>query len=158
MEFFVGNLIVAGLSDWGCVLIPTGLPAELIPHIFSLCPATCVIIPAAPPFVNLFCKVFSVNWTVQAHRPGTAPSTQNSASRRQALPEGCAVIFVPVTAYAWNQSGTLCPHGCAGYWPGASRRSGRPAEWPAPWSRRRGRRCPPAAGGTAGSRRWKAPS
>ena len=32
MEFFVGNLIVAGLSDWGCVLIPTGLPAELIPH------------------------------------------------------------------------------------------------------------------------------
>ena len=58
MEFFVGNLIVAGLSDWGCVLIPTGLPAELIPHIFSLCPATCVIIPAAPPFVNLFCKVF----------------------------------------------------------------------------------------------------
>jgi hypothetical protein len=24
--------IVAGLSDWGCVLIPTGLPAELIPH------------------------------------------------------------------------------------------------------------------------------
>ena len=93
MEFFVGNLIVAGLSDWGCVLIPTGLPAELIPHIFSLCPATCVIIPAAPPFVNLFCKVFSVNWTVQAHRPGTAPSTQNSASRRQALPEGCAVIF-----------------------------------------------------------------
>ena len=34
MEFFVGNLIVAGLSDWGCVLIPTGLPAELIPHNF----------------------------------------------------------------------------------------------------------------------------
>ena len=32
MEFFVRNLIVAGLSDWGCVLIPTGLPAELIPH------------------------------------------------------------------------------------------------------------------------------
>ena len=158
---FCWELIVAGPSDWGCVLIPTGLPAELIPHnfpevetsgkemlkqetfyevqswgcvsallglpaeliphIFSLCPATCVIIPAAPPFVNLFCKVFSVNWTVQAHRPGTAPSTQNSASRRQALPEGCAVIFVPVTACAWNQSGTLCPHGCAGYWPGASR-------------------------------------
>ena len=118
---FCWELIVAGLSDWGCVLIPTGLPAELIPHIFSLCPATCVIIPAAPPFVNLFCKVFSVNWTVQAHRPGTAPSTQNSASRRQALPEGCAVLFVPVTACAWNQSGTLCPHGCAGYWPGASR-------------------------------------
>ena len=34
MEFFVRNLIVAGLSDWGCVLIPTGLPAELIPHNF----------------------------------------------------------------------------------------------------------------------------
>ena len=34
MEFFVRNLIVAGLSDWGCVLIPTGLPAELIPHDF----------------------------------------------------------------------------------------------------------------------------
>ena len=34
MEFFVGNLIVAGLSDWGCVLILTGLPAELIPHNF----------------------------------------------------------------------------------------------------------------------------
>ena len=32
MEFFVGNLIVAGLSNWGCVLILTGLPAELIPH------------------------------------------------------------------------------------------------------------------------------
>ena len=27
-------MIVAGLSDWGCVLIPTGLPAELIPHNF----------------------------------------------------------------------------------------------------------------------------
>ena len=25
-------MIVAGPSDWGCVLIPTGLPAELIPH------------------------------------------------------------------------------------------------------------------------------
>ena len=34
MEFFVGNLNVAELSDWGCVLIPTGLPAELIPHNF----------------------------------------------------------------------------------------------------------------------------
>ena len=34
MEFFVGNLIVAGLSDWGCVLIPTGLPAELNPQMF----------------------------------------------------------------------------------------------------------------------------
>ena len=34
MEFCVRNLIVAGLSDWGCVLIPTGLPAELIPHNF----------------------------------------------------------------------------------------------------------------------------
>ena len=27
-------MIVAGPSDWGCVLIPTGLPAELIPHNF----------------------------------------------------------------------------------------------------------------------------
>ena len=38
MEFFVGNLIVAGLSDWGCVLIPTGLPAELNPQMFVLVP------------------------------------------------------------------------------------------------------------------------
>ena len=38
MEFFVGNLIVAGLSDWGCVLIPTGLPAELNPQMFILMP------------------------------------------------------------------------------------------------------------------------
>ena len=38
MEFFVGNLIVAGLSDWGCVLIPTGLPAELNPQMFGFVP------------------------------------------------------------------------------------------------------------------------
>jgi hypothetical protein len=38
MEFFVGNLIVAGLSDWGCVLKPTGLPAELIPHSWRVIP------------------------------------------------------------------------------------------------------------------------
>ena len=34
MEFFVGNLIVAGLSDWGCVSGCIALPAELIPHNF----------------------------------------------------------------------------------------------------------------------------
>ena len=58
MEFFVGNLIVAGLSDWGCVLIPTGLPAELIPQMSVPCLTTGVIIPAIPRIVNHFRKIF----------------------------------------------------------------------------------------------------
>ena len=58
MEFFVGNLIVAGLSDWGCVLIPTGLPAELIPQMFVPCLTTGVIIPALSRIVNHFRKIF----------------------------------------------------------------------------------------------------
>ena len=58
MEFFVGNLIVAGLSDWGCVLIPTGLPAELIPQMFVPCLTTGVIIPALCRIVNHFRKIF----------------------------------------------------------------------------------------------------
>ena len=62
MEFFVGNLIVAGLSDWGCVLIPTGLPAELIPHaglsFGVVLLTTCVIIPAQREIVNSFFGIF----------------------------------------------------------------------------------------------------
>ena len=54
MEFFVGNLIVAGLSDWGCVLIPTGLPSELHPHGFCVVPDDLFIIAVEPENVNGF--------------------------------------------------------------------------------------------------------
>ena len=69
MEFFVGNLIVAGLSDWGCVLIPTGLPAELIPQMFVPCLTTKVIIPALCRVVNCFQKIFPEKWKKQNKTP-----------------------------------------------------------------------------------------
>jgi hypothetical protein len=70
MEFFVGNLIVAGLSDWGCVLIPTGLPAELIPQMFVPCLTTGVIIPALCQIVNSFFGIFCK----KKFPPGKCPS------------------------------------------------------------------------------------
>jgi hypothetical protein len=69
MEFFVGNLIVAGLSDWGCVLIPTALPAELIPQMFVPCLTTGVIIPALCRIVNSF-----LGFSAKKFPPGKYPS------------------------------------------------------------------------------------